>query len=181
MQPKLLQAIRQPLNARLVLHGRVRVVPAREAGERVLAVLTVHPEQVLGPDVVRLHVVVIQRPGRRDTVRMLDLAEVRGPQPQQRRAVHLRIAAHVIMQLGPEGPVVEVVKRLAGGVSPVAEDSAGTPVVPLWPEKVTAFEHQHTLAGFGDARRGGRAPRSAAHDQDVVVVIRHSQTNPPLA
>ena len=78
MQAQLLQAVRQLLDMRLVPHGRVFVVLARVAGERVLSVLAVHPEQVLGSDVVRLHVVVIQRPGRRDTVRMLDLAEVAG-------------------------------------------------------------------------------------------------------
>jgi hypothetical protein len=181
MQAKLLQTVRQLLDTRLVLNGRVFVVLARFACERVLSVLAVHPEQVLGPDVVRLNVVVTQRPGRRDTVRVLDLAEVCGQQPEQRRAVHLRVAAHVVMQLGPEGPVVQVVEGLVGRVFRVAEDGAGVPVVPLSREKVTAFEQQHALARFGHARRGGRAPRPAADDQDVVVVIPHGQTNPPLA
>jgi hypothetical protein len=74
--------------------------------------LAVHPEQVLGADVVRLHVFVAQRPGRRDSVRMLDLAEVAGQQPEKRRAVHLGVAAHVIVQLGPEGPVMAVIEGL---------------------------------------------------------------------
>ena len=85
------------------------------------------------------------------------------------------------MQLGPEWPVVEVVEGLAGGVFRITEDSTGVPVVPLPREEVTALEHQHALAGFGDTRRGGGAPRSAADDQDVVVIIPHGQTNPPFA
>jgi hypothetical protein len=63
----------------------------------------------------------------------------------------------------------------------IAEDRAGVPVVSLPREKVTAFEQQHALAGFGHARRGGHASRSAADDQDVVMVARHGQTNPPFA
>ena len=112
---------------------------------------------------------------------MLDLAEVAGKQPEQRRAVHLRVAADVVVQLGPEGPVVEVVEGLVRGVLGLAEDGTGVPVVPLSREEVTAFEQQHALAGFGNARRGRRAPRSAADDEDVVVVVAHGQTNPPLA
>jgi len=149
----------------------VAVILARGAGERVLAVPAVHPEQVLGSDVVRLQVVVIQRPGRRDTAMMPDLAEVRGQQPEQRRAVHLGVAAYVIMQLGPEGPVAGVVEGLVGGVFRLAEDGAGVPVVSLSRQEVTAFEQQYALAGLGHARRGGRAPRSAADDQDVVLII----------
>ena len=112
---------------------------------------------------------------------MLDLAEVRGQQPEQRRAVHLRVAAHVVVQLGPERPVAAVVEGLVGGVFRVAEDRTGVPVVSLPREEVAAFEQQYALAGFGHAPRGGRAPRPAADDQDVVVVIPHGQTNPPLA
>ena len=78
VQAQLGQAIGQLLDARLVPHRRVGVVAARGAGEGVLAVLAVHPEQVLGADVIRLHVVVAQRPGRRDPVRVPDLAEVGG-------------------------------------------------------------------------------------------------------
>jgi hypothetical protein len=85
MQAELLQIIRELLNTRLVLYGRVLVVPARDSGERVLAVPAVPPEQVLGAGVTRLHLVVAQRPGGRDTVRMLDRAEVAGQQPEQRR------------------------------------------------------------------------------------------------
>ena len=85
VQAEPLQMIGQLLDMRLMLHGRVFVVPARGAGERVLAVLAVHPEEVLGADVIRLHVVVAQRPGRRDSVRMPDLAEVAGVAHRRRR------------------------------------------------------------------------------------------------
>jgi hypothetical protein len=80
---------------------------------------------------------------------------------------------------GPEGPVVPVVKGLVRGVFRVAEDGMGVPVVAFPRQEVTAFEQQHALARLGHARRGGRAARSAADDQDVVVIAAH--TNPPLA
>ena len=75
------------------------------------------------------------------------------------------------MQLRPEGPVVKVVEGLVGGVFRITEDRARVPVVAFPGQEVAAFEQQHPLAGFGHPRRGGRAPRPAADDQDVVVII----------
>jgi hypothetical protein len=112
---------------------------------------------------------------------MLDFAEISGRQPEQRRAVHLRVAPHVVVQFWPEGPVVEVVEGLAGGVSRLAEHGAGVPVLPLSRKIVTAFEQQNPLAGFSHPGRGRRTPRAAADDEDVVMIAGHTQTNPPLA
>ena len=111
---------------------------------------------------------------------MPDLPEVAGPQPEQRRAVHLRVAADVVVQLGPEWPVMEVVEGLVRGVFRVAEDGLRVPVIPFPREEVTAFEHQYALAGLGHARRGGGAPGPTADDQDVVVIGGHGGHSPTL-
>src|SRR5215469_1348900 len=155
---------------RLVQHRRVFVVLARGARERVLAVLAVHPEQVLGADVIRLHFGIAQRPGRRHAARMPDFTEVAGQQPEQRRAVHLRAAADVVMQLGAERPVAVVVEGLVRGVLRFAEHGTGVPVVPLSRQESAAFEQQHPLARFGHPGRGARASRPAADDENIVMI-----------
>jgi hypothetical protein len=112
---------------------------------------------------------------------MLDFPEVGGRQPEQRRAIHLRVATYAVVQFGPEGPIVKVVEGLVGGVFRIAEDGPRVPVVPLPREEVAALQQQHTLAGLGHAGRACRAPRTAADDQDVVVIISGGHTSPPLA
>ena len=72
----LLEVVRQLLDARLVGQRRERVLGARVALRGVLAVVAVDLVEVLGPGVVRLHVVVRDRPGRRDPVVVAELAEV---------------------------------------------------------------------------------------------------------
>ena len=63
----------------------------------ILAALAVHVVQPLGLGVVRLELVVGDRPGRRDAAVMAQLAEVLAPQPEQRRAVELGVAADVVV------------------------------------------------------------------------------------
>ena len=77
---------------------------------RVLAGVAVHLVEPLGLRVVRLEVVVGQRPRRRDAVDVLELAEVLRAQAVQRRAVQLGGAADEVVDLRLE--------RLAVGVVP---------------------------------------------------------------
>ena len=173
MQALLLQVVGQLLDSRLVLHGRVRVVGAEGALERVLAVPAMDPVEVLGLRVVRLQIPVVDRPGGRDPVVVLELAEVLGTQPEQGSAVELRVAADVVVHLGLERVVVPVVPGLGGQVLAPNEDRAGVPVVALAREVPAAFEEQHPLAGGSQAVRDGSAAGSAADDDDVVVVVAH--------
>ena len=103
MQPDLGQVVEQLLDARLVRHRRERVRRRCRRLGRVLAAGAVHLVELLGLGVVRLELVVADRPGRRDPAVVLELAEVLLPQPVQRRAVELRGAADEVVDLRLEG------------------------------------------------------------------------------
>ena len=109
VQPLLLQVVAQLLDPRLVLDRRVRVLRAGRPLGRVLAVPAVHDVEVLGLGVPGLEVGVVDRPGRGDAAVVPDLAEVLGPQPEQRRAVELGVAADVVVDLRRE--LVAVARR----------------------------------------------------------------------
>ena len=97
------EVVRELLDARLVGDRRERVGRAGRRLGRVLAAGAVHLVQLLGHRVVRLQLVVGDRPGRRHAVVVAQLAEVLGPQAVQRGAVELRRAADVVVDLRLEG------------------------------------------------------------------------------
>ena len=69
------------------------------------------PGRAARPGVVRLHLLVGDRPGGRDPVRVPDLAEVLRPQAVERRAEHLGGAADEVVDLRGEGLPLGVVPR----------------------------------------------------------------------
>jgi hypothetical protein len=178
VQPLLLQIVAQLLDPRLVLHWRERVLGAGPALGGVLAVPTVHQVELLGLRVVRLEVGVSDRPGRRYAVVVPQLTEVLGSQPEQRRAVELRVAADVVVHLGRELVAVLVVPELRSAVLALHEHGAGLPVVPLAGQVVAAFEQQNPLP----VRRepvGQRAAAGPAADDDHVIVLVVDHARPP--
>ena len=112
VQSLLLQVVAELLDPRLVLHRPEPVRSARRPLGRVLPVPAVHQVEVLGLGVVRLQVGVVDRPGRRDPAVVAQLAEVLRPQPEQRRAVELGVAADVVVDLRRELVAVLVVPEL---------------------------------------------------------------------
>ena len=94
-----LEVVRELLDPRLVRHGGMRVRRARRRLGRILAPRAVHLVELLRQRVVRLELVVGDRPGRRDAVVVLQLAEVLLAQPVQRGAVELRRAADEVVDL----------------------------------------------------------------------------------
>jgi hypothetical protein len=105
----------------------------------ILAVHSVDLVEPLGLGVPRLELVIGQRPGGRDAVGVLELAEVLGPQPVQRGAVELGGAADKVVHLRLERLPVGVVPGVLRHVLPVHEDGAGIPVVHLAGQEVTPF------------------------------------------
>ena len=91
------QVVRKLLDPRLVRDGRVGVGPAGRRLGRILAPRSVHLVELLREGVVRLELVVGDRPGRRDAVVMLQLAEVLLAQPVKGRAVEFRRTADVVV------------------------------------------------------------------------------------
>ena len=90
-------------DARLVGHGGVRVGSGCRRFGRVLPAGPVDLVELLGLRVVGLHLLVGDRPRRRDAVVVAQLAEVLGAQPVERRAVELGGAADVVVDLRLEG------------------------------------------------------------------------------
>jgi hypothetical protein len=141
------QVIRKLLYAGFVRDRRPRVLPGHRALRRVLAVIAVDLVQPLGPAVIGLELDVVKRPGGRDPVGKLDLAEVGGPQPVQRRAVHFGRAADEVMHLRLEPLAVFVVPRIGRDVPAVRKDRRRIPVLELPGEEVAALQQQDLLSG----------------------------------
>ncbi len=135
---------------------------------RVLPTCAVHVVELLGLRVVRLELVVGDRPRGRHAVVVAQLAEVLGPQPVQRRAVELRRAADEVVHLRLERLAVGVVPGVLGDVAVVDEHVVGGPVGRLAREPVTALEEQDALAGRRQVAHEGPAAGAAADHDDVV-------------
>src|SRR6478736_3642722 len=99
---------------------------------------------------------------------MTDLTEVLGSQPEQGRAVELRVAADVIVLLGRELVVVLVEPLLGGRVLGAREHRNGVPVVALTRQVVTPLEEQDPFARRRELPRERAATGSAPDDHDVV-------------
>jgi hypothetical protein len=81
-----------------------------------------HQVQALGLGVVGLEVVVGERPGGRDPRVVADLVEVSLAQPEEDRAVELRVAADEVLLVRAEGRAVAVDPLLAGQIALLEED-----------------------------------------------------------
>ena len=158
------------LDARLVRDGRKRVRPARRPLGRVLPARTVHLVELLGQRVVRLELVVGDRPRGRDAVVVGELPEVPGAQPVERRPVELGRPADEVVDLRLERLALLVVPGVLGHVAVVDEDVVGEPVGRLARQPVAALEQQDPLAGRRQVPRQ-RAAAGAAADDDHVVAL----------
>ena len=132
-QPVPGQIVVEALNPRLVLHGGERIRCTRPRLGRVDAARAVHVVQILGPGVVRLEVVVADRPGRRDPAVVANLTEVLLAEAEQRRPVEFRVAADVIVGVWVKRLAVPVAPHFLGVVSGFDVDCARAPVVFLPP------------------------------------------------
>ena len=118
-RPSAAKSSRELLNARLVAHRRMRIRRARRRLGRVFAALAVDMIQMLGLRVVRLQIVIGDRPRRRNAAVMPELAEVFLAQTKQRRAVELRIAADVVVRVRMQLLAVVVAPDFLGvGICP---------------------------------------------------------------
>src|ERR1035438_5553440 len=127
---------------------------------------------MFGLRVVRLEVLIAQRPSRRNAAVVCDLSEIPLAEPQQSRAIHLRVAADVILNAGKKRLAVLVIPRLLGPVLRLDKDSLGVPVVFFTRQVSAPFEHQNPFAGgrqmIGERTTAG----SRTYDDDVVLVVR---------
>ena len=165
-----LEVVRELLDPRLVRDGGVRIGRARESLRGVLAVGAMHLVVVLGLRVVRLELVVRDRPRGRDAVVVLQLAEVLGAQAVERCAVELGRPAHEVVDLGLERLAVAVVPHVLGDVAVVDEHVLGEPVLGLARQPVAALQEQDALPRRCEVARQ-RAAAGAGSDDDHVVRV----------
>ena len=104
---------------------------------------------------------------------MPDLAEILPAQPEQRRPVHLGVAADVIMNPGMEGAAVAAVPGLLGLVLRLNEYRGRIPILPLPRQIIPALQQQDAFARRGEPV-SQRAPSRAAADNDEIVTVRHA-------
>ena len=169
------QVVRELLDPRLVRDGRVGVGPAGRWLGRILAPRSVHLVELLRQGVVRLELVVGDRPGRRDPVVMPQLAEVLLAQTVKGRAVHLRRTADVVVDPGLERLAVRVVPGVGGDVAVVHEDRLGEPVLELARQPAATLEKQDALPRRCEVA-GERAAAGTGTDDDHVVIVHASSS-----
>ena len=160
------------LDPRLVRDGRERVRSACRRLGRILASGAVNLVEVLSLRVVRLQLVVGDRPGGRDAVVVAKLAEVLLAEPVERGAVELRRTTDEVVDLRLERRAGRVVPGVGGDVAVVDEDVLREPVLRLARQPVAALEQQDPLARGRQVAGERPASRPGADDDDVVVVHR---------
>ena len=147
------ETVEELLNARFVRQGRIRIPLARGRLGGILPAQSMHVIELLGGLIIRLKRVVLERPRRRDAVRMPDLIEVLLAQPQQHRPIHLAVAAHKIVQARMKRLAVRAVPGFHRLIAGIDENRFGVPVFALARQVVTALQQQYSLSGLCQAPR----------------------------
>jgi hypothetical protein len=106
----------------------------------------VHLIEVLGLGVVRLQVLVRDRPGGRDAAVVSDLAEVLLAEADQRGAVELGVPADEVVRAGVELLAVAIVPGLLDVVAVLDLDGARVPVLLLARDVAAPLEEEDALA-----------------------------------
>ncbi len=142
------------------------------AFRRILTGLTVHVIQPLGAVVVGRQFVVTDRPRRRRAVHMFERAKVLAPQPEQRAAPELAVAAHVVVRIRDELLALHVHPAFTGAVPEFAPHHIRVAIaVFLW-DVVAAFKDEDARVMARQFVRDRSAACAAADDDDVELVRR---------
>src|SRR5438552_16345897 len=150
---------------------------ARGRLRRIAAAEPVRLIEVLGLGVVRLQVVVRDRPGGRDAAVVGDLSEVLLAEPDQRGAVELGVPADEVVRAGVELLAVAVVPGLLDVVAVLDLDGTRVPVLLLARDVAAPLEEEDALARGREAIGERPAPRAGPDDDHVVVVVRHGPSS----
>jgi hypothetical protein len=164
-----LEVVGELLDPRLVGDRRERIRRTGRWLGRVLAARAMYLVELLGLGVVRLDLVVGDRPGGRDAIVVAKLAEILGAQAVERRSVELGRATDEVVHLWLERLAVGVVPGVGRDVAVLDEHVLGEPVLRLAREPVAALEKQDALAR-GSELVNQRAAAGSAADHDHVVI-----------
>src|SRR6266511_32104 len=106
--------------------------------------------EVFSLRVVRLELVVADRPRGRDAAVMADLAEVLFAKPEERGAVKLGVATDVVVRVRMERSAILVLPHFFGVIFRFDVDRPRTPIVLFAPNVVAPLEQQDPFAGGGE-------------------------------
>ena len=146
---------------------------------RVLAGRPVDLVQTFRPLVVRLQRVVVDGPGRRDAVDVLDLAEVLAAHPEEDAAPELGVAPDAVVGIGAERSAAAVQPALRRLVAPVLPDRGGVAVLGLLRNEQAAFDQQDPGRRIGQRPGHGASPGARPDDDDVVSLAGHRGSDSP--
>lgn len=168
LQAARLEDFKHLRNARLVADRRERIILRAPRLGRVFAGLAVDFVKLLGLRVIILPIAILDRPLGRHAVAMAERFKILFAQPEQRRAVNLRVAADVIGKAGPDFAAVLVEHHL-GRI--ILERAVIIPIVLLTRQERPAFQHEDALAAGGEPMQQRPPARARADDDDVEMLV----------
>ena len=171
MVARSLKVIEELLNARLAGDRRARIGRAGRRLGRIASPQPVDVVHLLGLGVIRLQVLIVDRPRWRDAIVVADLLEVPLPQAIERGAEHLAGAADEIVHLRLKRLAVAVVPGVGRDVAVLLENGRRIPVQRLALEPVAALKNQNALPRGRELACQRTAARSAADDDDVEMLV----------
>src|SRR3989475_340849 len=131
LEPQTGEIVAELLHTRLMTDRRMRI---RSTGRWIRGILfpaAVHLVELLGLRVIRLQVLVRDRPRGREAAPMLDLPKVLPAEAEQRGAIELSVAANPVVGVRVELSTLRVPPYFLGVVFPLQVDRLRTPVVLL--------------------------------------------------
>src|SRR5271165_1449677 len=180
LQSRTREIVGQLLNARLMTDGGPGIGSVGRWFGRIFSAVSVHLIQILGLGIVRLQIVITDRPSGRDATVMAQFAEIFLAQPEQSSTVKLGIAADVVVGMRMEFLAIPVEPRLFRVVVGVDVDDLWIPVRFLARNIVAALKDQYPLSGRRQVIGECSATRAGSDDDYVIVIVTHD-ANPPLA
>src|SRR5665213_681105 len=104
---------------------------------------------------------------------MLHFLKIAFPQAEERRAIHLRIAADPVGGLRMEGLALAILPDFVRMVAVLKKDCLGVPILFLLRQKSAAFKDENTLPARSEPLGESAAARARPDDDDVVMVRAH--------
>jgi len=163
-----LQRLKNLRDARLVADGREWIIIRAPRLGRVFASLAVNLKKLLGLRVIIFPIVILDRPLGRNAVVMLELFKILFAQPEQRRAINLRVAADVITEARINLAAFPV-EHLLGRI--ILERTFVAPVLLLAWQKRSTLQHKNVFAAGRKTIQERAAARARADDDDVKVFV----------
>jgi hypothetical protein len=146
LQPEPREVLCQLLEAWLVAHRWMRIWTTRRRLGGVLAALAVDMVLMLSLVVIRLEVLIGDRPLRRDPAEVTNLPEVLSSQPKERSTIKFRIASDVVVGVGMQILAVAILPHFLCLILPAKVYSGGAPVVFLARDIIAPFKEQNSLS-----------------------------------